>query len=309
MSLSSGVSYNILIWIYSKWTPSLLFSFKALRQLWGFGSRMFIAMVLDTFISRMDFLIIGKLYAPATLGFFQRAKSLNAIVVKYSSGTLIPILFPTLSKIQNDLLQFQNIIVKLYGVVNFVVFLLLGGLYLVSEELIVLLFTEKWLPSVEYLKLLILSGFEVAIGAVLITVLSGRGNSKAFLRLEIYKKILFVANLSLIYYIGINGYLYGLVLISILSFSLNVIFASREIKIPMRVFFKPFISQAIITVVIVSFLMLIFQQFTLPMLASFLFKGLLFTFLYIVMNWLLKTSSYRYFNELLLPILKQKFSK
>lgn len=308
MSLSSGISYNILIWYASKWTPSLRFSFKALRQLWGFGSRIFIAVVLDTFVARLDLLIIGKLYSPAILGFFQRGKALTTIVVQYSSGTLIPILFPTLSKMQNDLPQFQNVIVKLFGVVVFVVFLLLGGLYLVSEELIILLFTEKWLPSAEYLKILLLSGFEIPVGAVLITVLSGRGNSKAFLRLEIYKKIIFVLNLSLIFFIGINGYLYGLILVAGFALSFNVYFASREIKLPVPVFIKPFIAQMVISVFAVICLILIFEHVELPNAVLLLLKGLLFVLLYVFLSWLLKTDSYRYCYALVTPLIKKRFA-
>lgn len=307
LSLSSGIIYNILIWITSKWAPSLLFSFKALMQLWGFGSRMFIAVLLDTFISRLDILFIGKMYAPATLGFYQRARALNTMVVQYSSGTLIPVLFPALSKVQNELPQFQNIIVKTFGIVNFVVFLLLGGLYLVSEELIVLLFTEKWLPSVEYLKILLMSGFGIPVGAVLITVLSSRGNSKAFLRLEIYKKSLFAANLSIIFLIGIEGYLYGLVLVSAISLCMDILFASREIKLPMRIFFKPVITQLIVSVTVVMCIVVIQQSMVMPDIVALLFKGSLFVFLYLLLSRLFQTSSYRYSYEQLAPVIKRKF--
>ncbi len=307
MAVSAGASYNILIWTASKWTPSLLFSFKALRQLWGFGSRMFIAVLLDTFISRLDLIIIGKLSGPATLGLFQRARALNTMVIQYSSGPLIPVLFSVLSKIQNNLSQFQNIIVKTFGIVNFVVFLMLGGLYLVSEELIVVLFSEKWLPSAEYLKILILSGFEIPIGAVLITVLSGRGNSKAFLRLEIYKRSLFVLNLALIFLIGIKGYLYGLVLVSVFSFSLDIVFASREIKLSKLVFIRPFISQLMISVTAVIITIFILQSEEISDLVALILKGSIFTFFYILLSWLLKTSSYHYCYDQLAPVIKRKF--
>ena len=94
------------------------------------------------------------------------------------------ILFPVLSKVQKDLPRFQNIVLKGLGVICFVVFLILGILYLISGELIVLLFSDKWLPSVEFFEILILSGFAYPISALLVNVLASRGNSKAFLRLE-----------------------------------------------------------------------------------------------------------------------------
>ena len=152
------------------------------------------------FFIRLDFLIIGKLFPPATLGFFQRAKSLNSMVVQYSSGSLMSVLFPVLSKVKNDLPRFQSIVLKALGVISFIVFLLLGSLYLISEELIVLLFSAKWLQSVEFFKILVLSVFGLPISTLLVNVLSSRGNSKAFLRLEIYKKVIVTINFVVLYF-------------------------------------------------------------------------------------------------------------
>ena len=158
-TLISGIVYNILVWRAAKWVPGVKFSWKALTQLWGFGFRMFLAGMLESIFTRLDFLIIGKLFAPAALGYFQRAKSLNLMVSQYSSRSLMAVLFPVLSKVQNDLPRFQNIIKKALGLISFVIFLLVGTLYLISEELIVLLFSDKWLPSVEFFKILVRNRF------------------------------------------------------------------------------------------------------------------------------------------------------
>ena len=307
MSLSREIIYSIIIWNAAKWMPSLLFSFKALMILWGFGFRMFLAGLLDTVFERLDFIIIGKLFEPATLGLYQRARSLNELVAKYSSGSLIRVLFPVLSKVQNDLPRFQNIIIKSLGIICFVVFLLLGGLYVVSEELIVLLFGEKWFPSVGYFKILVLSGFAYPVSALLVNILSSRGNSKAFLRLEIYKKIIFAINLYVGFLFGIEGYLYGLLLASILAVNLNILFAMREISLPFLVFFKPIIVQATVSVFSVLCTILLAQGIEMGDLVILLLNGSLFLFFYLAANWILKTSSYLYVLEQIMPLIRKKF--
>ena len=150
--ISREVLINILIWNKSSWVPALAFSFKALKQLWGYGMNMFLAGLLDTIYERADYLIIGKLFAPATLGFFHQAKQLNMLVIKYSAGSLMSVLFPVLSKIQNDLDQFRRVVVKSTGIISFVTFLILGGLFLVADELILLLLGPKWESSIFYFK-------------------------------------------------------------------------------------------------------------------------------------------------------------
>ena len=305
-TLSRGVFYNIFIWSASRWVPSLLFSFKALRQLWGFGFRMFLSGLLEVIFTRLDIIIIGKLFAPAVLGFYDQAKRLKAMIIQYSSGSIMAVLFPVLSQVQNDLPRFQNIAVKTLGIICFVLFFLLGIMYLISEELIVLLFTEKWLPSVEYFKILVLSAFSYPVSALLVNILSARGNSKAFLRLEIYKKILLSINLYVGFLWGIEGYLYGLVIVSIFGVSLNILFASREIKLSFLVFVKPMIVQMIISIIAVLIVIFFTKEIETFDIILLLIKSIIFTMIYFSINKFLKTSSFNYTIDQLKPLIKRK---
>ncbi len=308
-TLMGGIISNILLWSRSKWKPELNFSWKALIQLWGFGFRMFLSGMLERFFVQLDYMIIGRLFDPAILGYFQRAKSLNNMVVQYSSGSLMTVLFPVLSKIQNDLPRFQNIIIKSLGVIVFIVFLLLGALYLISEELIVLLFSDKWLPSVALFKILVLSGFGYPISALLVNVLMSRGKSKAFLRLEIYKKTIITINFVVLYYWGINAYLYGLIVVTILGVTLNILFASRELKLPFFLFLKPIILQVGITIFAVVLTQLMTKNLYQIDIVMLIIKGSIYTIVYILINYLMKVSSFNYFLEQLTPIIRKKFKK
>lgn len=304
--LSMGIMINILIWTRVKWVPGLAFSWKALTQLWGFGFRIFLSGMLDAIFTRIDFLIIGKLFPPATLGYFQLAKSLNNMAIAYSSGSLMAILFPVLSRVQKDLPRFQNIILKSLGIIIFIIFWLLGVLYLTSEELIVLLFTDKWMPAVEFFKILVLSGFSYPISALLVNVLSSRGNSKAFLRLEIYKKLIASANFVVLFYFGITAFLYGLIVQSILSISLNILFASREIKLSFYLFAKPIFVQISIAIIAVISTEVMTQNIELMNIIMIVIKGSLFSFIYVFMNYMMKVNSFKYFLEQIMPLIEKR---
>lgn len=305
-TLSMGIVYNILIWSTANWRPSFAFSWKALTQLWGFGFRMFLSEMLDAIFTRLDFLIIGRLFTPASLGFFQRAKSLNNMVVQYSSGSLMAVLFPVLSKIQNDLPRFQNIVLKSLGIICFIVFMLLGNLYLISEELVILLFSDKWIPSVDFFKILVLSGFGYPISALLVNILSSRGKSKAFLRLEIFKKSIVVLNFIVLYNWGIEIYLYGLIVTSLFGVMLNILFASREINLSLGLFVKPIAVQMATAMIAVMLTITITKNLELLDIIMLLLKGCLFTLLYLLINYIMETSSFGYAVEQILPIIKKQ---
>ncbi len=308
-NLLQGIIYNVLIWSAAQWQPSLQFSFKALFQLWGFGFRMFLTGLIDKVFTRLDYLIIGKLFDAASLGFYQRAKSLNLFVIRYSSESLMSILFPVLSQVQNNLPRFQQIVIKGYGVINFVTFLLLGGLYLVSEELIVLLFGDKWLPSVHIFKILVLSGFVIPVGALLMNILMSRGKSKIILRMAIYKLSVSILNFIVLYIWGINAFMYGLIVVGLWDLSINIFFASREISLPAVTFVKPFIVQVSIAIFTVIVTNLMTENLNLIDIIMLMIKGSIFTFVYVLINYLIQTSSFNYFLEQIMPMIRQRIHK
>lgn len=290
--ISQAVFYNIILWKFTDWTPALMFSFNALKQLWGFGFRMFLSNLLDAIHNQIDFLIIGKIFSAATLGYFQRAKQFNALVIQYSSGSLMSVMFPILSKVQGDLPRFQSIVFKALEILSFVTFLLLGGLYLNSQELIVFLFSDKWLPSVKYLEILLLSGFGYPLSALLVNILSSRGNSKAFLKLEIIKKSIFTLNLLNAVYYGIEIYLYGLVVVSFLAVFLNILFASKELNVGILNFIKPILTQMLLSITAVIFTFQIVRLINVNMFFTLLIQSIVFSLLFIIINFLFKTKSY-----------------
>jgi O-antigen/teichoic acid export membrane protein len=304
-TLSAGVITNMMIWTMSGWKPSCPFSVKALLQLWEFGFRMFISKLIDAVFTRLDFIIIGKLFPPATLGFYERAKSLNSIAVQFSSGSLMTVLFPLLSKVQYNLPRLQHIVIKTLAITSFVLFLILGGLFVVSEELIVILFSDKWLPSVAYFQILVLSGFGYPISALFLNVLSSRGNSRAFLRLEIYQKSLLGINLYVGFLYGIEGYLYGLIAVSALGVALSILFVSREIGLPYFTFIRPVMVQMLIAVTSVSVTLSSVGPTALPDVAALFAKGLLFTAVYFLISLLFRTRSYLHFSEEVFPLIRQ----
>lgn len=301
--VSREILINIFIWSKTHWIPKIAFSFRALKQLWTYGFNMFLAEMLDTIFEKADYLIIGRLFPAATLGFFHQAKQLNQFVIEYTAGSLMSVLFPVLSKIQNNLAQFRRVVIKSTGIICFVTFLLLGGLYLVADELIVLLLGQKWESSIFYFKIILLSGFAYPISALMVNVLSSRGKSKQFLRLEIYKKIIQSINLYILFAFGINAFLYSLIVSSFLGTSLNIWFATREIGLSFYEIAKPLLIQMAITVSLVLGIQFLLIDVTLNNFLMMLLEGLLFLIAYIMTNLILKTQSFTYIREQLDAVL------
>jgi O-antigen/teichoic acid export membrane protein len=193
--------------------------------------------------------------------------------------------------------------------ISFITFFLLGGLYLVSEELIVFLFGEKWLPSVFFFQILALSGFVQPMGAVLMNILTSRGKSKIVLKMAVYKLIVALINFGVLYQWGIAALLYGLIIVGLWDLFLNILFAAKEIRLSFMTFAKPFVVQVLIAVFSVLLSQMATASLQMVDILMLLLKGTLFTMLYILINYVLRTSSFDYFLEQLIPMVKKRMHK
>lgn len=298
--LTQRICSNLFLWFSSGWKPSLSFSLTSLTDLWGYGFRMFLSGLIESIFTRLDYLIIGKLYAADILGFFDRAKNLNNLVVKYTSESLMSVLFPVFSEIQNDTQRLQVIVLKAVVVLSGGLFILIGGLYLTAQDLIVFLYSDKWLPSGKYIELLLLSACGYPLSALFCNILAARGKSKKLLKLQIVKKSFATLNFINIMVFGLESFLYGLVIVMLFSLSLNIYYSAKEIDMKSIDFAKPVLTQMLISIfsVWVTLNLVVYVQLS-PFL-NFIYKGVVFTLLYIVANALFKTQGYVQLNNFLM---------
>lgn len=303
--MSQSIFNTAFLWKASGWQPQIRFSFKALKQLWAFGFRMFLVSVLNAITERLDYLVIGKLFSTTELGFFQRAKSLNSLIIQYTSSSLMSVLFPVLSSIQNDTVRFQNIVIKALNLLSLLVFLLVGGLYLSSEAMILTLYGEKWGASVPLLQGLLLSAFVYPINALLVNVLSSRGNSKGFLKMALIKKTVFIANLFIAFQWGLMEYLYGLVLVGLINTSITIYFASKEIGLKQFQLHKPILTQLLIAVLSIGISLWLVSQFDFHIFIEFFLSNFCFVFVFFTVNFATKTKSMEYFWIELAPLIRK----
>jgi len=69
----------ILLWASAKWIPLLAFSWVSFRDLFSYGSKLLLSGLLHTFYLNVTNLVIGKLYSPKDLGFFERGQQLGKL--------------------------------------------------------------------------------------------------------------------------------------------------------------------------------------------------------------------------------------
>jgi len=305
-SLLNPVISNAYLFYKVKWRPKLVYKWEALKDLWGFGFKMFLSGIIDSVTSSADSIIIGKLFSPAALGYYYRARSLNNYVVVYSSSSIMNVLFPTFSKIQDDKPRFLNAIDKGYHIINMLAFYLTGLFLIIGDALILWLFGEKWQPAIPYFRLIIIGAFGYPLSALLVNVLKALGNSSGFLKLEIIKKVALVLALCFGFLWGIEGYLICSLIAMVFSVWMNMYFAAKEIDRTTMYFVKSSMPYFLVTVVGALPLFVGLQFLSISYILQIILGASIFTIFFFLCSWIFKLSGFEFLLDELMRLRKNR---
>ncbi len=308
-ALAGSLVNTAVIWKSSAWRPKRLFNFSEVKPLLNFGSKMFISGLLNTAYGKLDVLIIGKIFTPATLGFYYRAISFNQLITKYTSGALQGVFFPVISHLQNDRETQLRVIAKSLHIMAFLTFLLMGLLYIDAKELIILLFSDKWLVSVGYFKVMVFYAYAFPISVILVNVLSGNGHSGKFLQLEVWKKVTGLAAMGVGFFFGMYGFLWGMAIASTVSVFLNMWYVRKVIQWKIFEQVKIVFQYAIFSFIAV--LPVLWLKSYMPEnLWLLLFAGtVIFVAIYLLINKIFGTNGFKYIIDYLTEIKISRIKK
>jgi O-antigen/teichoic acid export membrane protein len=233
-ALMNNLSRTLLLWFFSKWKPSLRFSFSSLRSLFSFGSKLLVSGLLDQIFDNIYKLIIGRAYSSTTLGFYSQAKRIQEIPVLSLSQIVQRVTYPVYSKIQEEIIRLKNAYRKTINAVIFLNFPIMLSLIVIANPLIKVLLTEKWMPAVPYLRLLCIIGFLYPLSAINLNILKVRGRSDIFLYLEVAKKTLITIAILITLRRGVFTLVIGQVITAFIATFINIYFSGKLIRYSLK---------------------------------------------------------------------------
>ena len=188
---------TLILFCITRLRLSFRIAFNRLRSLVAYGSRIMVSSLLGVTFTQTNPLFIGLKYTSADLSFYTKGRSLPETLSSSMTYTISSVLFPALSKYQDDkerLLQCTRLYMR---VASFVVFPAMLGFAAVSENFVRIFLTEKWLPAVYYMQIVCLSTMFDVVAAGNCETIKAMGRSDIFLRIEIAKKSGYFITLAL----------------------------------------------------------------------------------------------------------------
>lgn len=143
-NLIQGLVAAIVFSIYSDWKPSLYYSFRRLKEMFGFC----VWIIIDQFLSwtnnYLDIFIAGRKFNQHTLGIYKTSINASTKMLGIFSKSFIPLLLPTYSKLQNDVPQLCATMLKMQKYFS-IILLPVGFIIFLYSDLITRIFLgSQW---------------------------------------------------------------------------------------------------------------------------------------------------------------------
>ena len=223
--ISNQLLTTLLFWFYNKWMPKLVFSWVSFKEMWAFGSKLLVSVLLDTAWKEIYQIVIGKCYSPATLGLYTRAKQFSDLCSSNLTSVVHRVSYPVLSSIQDNRDRLRSAYQRIIKTTMLPTFVLMLGVAACAESMIYVLIGEQWLECVSMLQIICTYGMLYPLHALNLNILQVQGRSDLFLRLEIIKKIIAVGPLLLGIFVDIYLMLAGSIVTSLISYYLNAYYS------------------------------------------------------------------------------------
>ena len=186
--LTNATVDTIVLWITVRWRPKKMFSFKRLKTLFSFGWKMLAASLIHKTVTEASQLIIGKKYSKADLAYYNQGIRYPNMLTGDINTSIDSVLFPAVSRKQNDIVQVKNMTRKSVQVCTFLIAPMLIGLAVCATPLVSLLLGDKWLPCVPYMQIFCFGFLFYPINTANSNAIKSIGRSDHYLIIEMIKK-------------------------------------------------------------------------------------------------------------------------
>lgn len=231
------------------------------RKLITFGGLMAMSGIFSYLACSLDSVLVGKYWGAEELGFYNRAYFLMLLPSVLSSGILTKVMVSSLSVIQDDQERFATVYRKGMKLAVFVGCPMALGLALTADEMILLIYGEKWQSTVPIFMWLSIISVTQPLNNASGWLFTAAGKARAYLYFNIVAGLIlgacfyFSAPWGTLAIARVNGIVMG---IGLISFSLWTSHRASGLSLKKTIFFVlpvvPCLALMGLSVLLVSFI-------------------------------------------------------
>lgn len=296
----------VVFWFYIKWRPIKVFSWASFKELFGFGFYMFLTQLLNQFGQQIQGLLIGKVYNPATMGYYSKAHGTEKLASTSISSVMMQVTYPLYAEAQDNKAQLINMIKRITMTLSYITFPLMFILLLCAEPIFLLLYSDRWLPSVPYFQVLCVAGLAYCLQSVNNNAIAAVGKSKEMFLWTVVKRTVgigcIVGGLA---WFGMKGLLVGVVLGTWFAYFVNIGQVSKYVGYKWSSQLLNIMPVAVASVVSALVAYGVGYLLNLTVYPDGIVKFAVYALVYMGWSFIFKPEAYTYFFTIIEPVLKK----
>lgn len=249
-----------LTYAYSGWKPKREFSWSSIQSLLHFSAGVIGSDLLNYANRNADNLLIGKFLGSGALGYYSLAYQLMLYPLEQVAGVIVRVLFPTLAQLQVDMVRFRQAYLKSVSAIALVTFPMMMGLYVVSNDFVLVVFGEKWLPMLPVLKILCFVGMLQSVGTTVGTIYLSTGRVRTMFNVNLIATPIILLSFVIGIKWGIVGVAVGYAIAVFILFYLTLLMALRIAKISFLAFHTALVRPFISSILMLALISLVIQE-------------------------------------------------
>lgn len=186
--ISQAVLRMLFLICANRYIPRLKFSVVSFREQFSFGINLLASNILYTIYNNINSSIIAKVGSVQQTGYYVQASRLQAIPTGIISSVIDKAIYPIFTQC-SDTGNLKQMVIRSFSVLSFILLPIIFFTSALSEEIIIVLFGERWLGAAIFLKILIFACIGIYIQYIMRNVLKALGHTKIILKLEVIKTI------------------------------------------------------------------------------------------------------------------------
>jgi lipopolysaccharide exporter len=172
--------------------PGLHFSLASVSSNLRFGAWLTADSIINYVNTNLSTLVLARILGASVAGGYNLAYNVAVVPPMKLNPIITRVLFPAFAKIQDDTAKLRINFYKLLSVVGIINFPVLLGLMVVSNNVVPLVFGEKWVSIVPVLQLLCVVGLLRSVGNPIGSLLMAKARVDISFKFNVFKTFLFI---------------------------------------------------------------------------------------------------------------------
>ena len=146
-TIASNLVNAFLLTVFSKWKPRLYYSWQRFKEMFAFTSWSLVEAIALWATGYVDIFIVAKVLDQYYLGLYTTSISLVGQIMGLITTATTPILFSSLSKLQESPAEFKSLFLRFQKLVGLLVIPAGFGIYVFKDIVTTILLGNQWIEA------------------------------------------------------------------------------------------------------------------------------------------------------------------